>query len=125
MDFGKFLNQKRAAAKITVRGFAQKVGISPSFLCDLESGNRAFPAKSKKNPDLMDKMIEALGLNEEDTKRFKEYAEESMLMGNRLPDEISEYLRNVPEAQQALRVASEKSITGEEWEQLVRTLKDK
>ncbi|MGM9813961.1 MAG: helix-turn-helix domain-containing protein [Candidatus Enteromonas sp.] len=99
MDFGKFLNQKRAAAKITVRGFAQKVGISPSFLCDLESGNRAFPAKSKKNPNLMDKMIEALGLNEEDTKRFKEYAEESMLMGNRLPDEISEYLRKVPEAQ--------------------------
>lgn len=125
MTFGEFLNLKRIEAKITIRKFASDVGISPSFLCDLENGNRAFPAKSKKTPDLLEKMITNLRLNENDTKLFKDYAEESMLLGNRVPNEISEYLQRVPEAQQALRLAKEKSITKEEWEKFVEMLKEK
>jgi len=125
MTFGEFLNLKRIEAKITIRKFASDVGISPSFLCDLENGNRAFPAKSKKTPDLLEKMIITLKLDENDTKLFKDYAEESMLLGNRVPNEISEYLQRVPEAQQALRLAKEKSITKEEWERFVEMLKEK
>lgn len=125
MTFGEFLNMKRIEAKITIRKFASEVGISPSFLCDLENGNRAFPAKSKKTPDLLEKMIFALNLNENDSKLFKDYAEESMLLGNRLPNEISDYLQRVPEAQQALRLANEKSITNEEWEKFIQILREK
>ncbi len=125
MTFGEFLNMKRTDARITIRKFASVVGISPSFLCDLENGNRPFPAKSKKTPDLLNKMIVALNLNDADKKLFKTYAEASMLIGNRVPNEISEYLQRVPEAQQALRLAKEKSVSKEGWELILQILKEK
>lgn len=125
MRFGEFLNEKRVGKRITVRSFAAMVGISPSFLCDLESGTRAFPARSKKSPDLLEKMVSALSLDDAEAKEFKDLAEESMLSGNRVPAEISEYLQKVPEAQQALRLAKEKSVSKEEWEGFVRMLKER
>ncbi len=125
MRFGEFLNEKRVGKRITVRSFAAMVGISPSFLCDLESGTRAFPARSKKSPDLLEKMVSALSLDDAEAKEFKDLAEESMLSGNRVPAEISEYLQKVPEAQQALRLAKEKSVSKEEWEEFVRMLKER
>lgn len=125
MRFGEFLNEKRVGKRITVRSFAAMVGISPSFLCDLESGTRAFPARSKKSPDLLEKMVSALSLDDAEAKEFKDLAEESMLSGNRVSAEISEYLQKVPEAQQALRLAKEKSVSKEEWEEFVRMLKER
>jgi transcriptional regulator with XRE-family HTH domain len=125
MTFGEFLNSKRTEAKITIRRFAELVGISPSFLCDLENSSRPFPAKSRKTPDLLEKMINALNLNEDDAILFKQYAEQSLLLGNRIPNEISEYLKRVPEAQQALRLANEKSLNNEEWEELLKIIKEK
>ena len=125
MRFGEFLNEKRVGKRITVRNFAAMVGISPSFLCDLESGARAFPARSKKSPDLLEKMASALSLSDAEAKEFKDLAEESMLSGNRVSAEISEYLQKVPEAQQALRLAKEKSVSKEEWEEFVRMLKER
>lgn len=125
MTFGEYLHMKRIEAKITIRSFASMVGISPSFLCDLESGSRAFPENSKKVPDLLEKMIKTLQLSENDSEIFKNYAKESMLLGNRVPTEISEYLKSVPEAQQALRLANEKSVKKEEWEKFIKILKEK
>lgn len=124
MTFGEFLNMKRTEAKITIRSFANAVGISPSFLCDLENGSRAFPAKSKKTPDLLERMVATLNLNDNDAKLFKDYAEQSMLSGNRIPSEISNYLQRVPEAQQALRLAKDKSVTKEDWEKIIQILKE-
>ncbi|MCQ3035128.1 MAG: helix-turn-helix domain-containing protein [Bacilli bacterium] len=115
---------KRIEAKITIRSFANAVGISPSFLCDLENGSRAFPAKSKKTPDLLERMVATLNLNDNDAKLFKDYAEQSMLSGNRIPSEISNYLQRVPEAQQALRLAKDKSVTKEDWEKIIQILKE-
>ena len=126
MIFGKFLSSKRIEKKITVRGFASMIGISPSFLCDLESGNRAFPAKSKKFPDLMNNIISSLDLTSEDSIMLRRLAEESMLNGDRLSPEISVYLQNVPEAQQALRIAKENGISKEEWNAFIKLIrKDK
>lgn len=124
MTFGEFLSMKRIEAKITIRSFANAVGISPSFLCDLENGSRAFPAKSKKTPDLLERMVATLNLNDNDAKLFKDYAEQSMLSGNRIPSEISNYLQRVPEAQQALRLAKDKSVTKEDWEKIIQILKE-
>ena len=55
-EFGVFLSKKRKEVKKTVRGFAKEIGISPSFLCDLESGARSFPSNSKF-PDLLNRII--------------------------------------------------------------------
>ena len=59
MEFSNYLSQKRTEKHIPIRKFAATIGISPSFLCDLESGARAFPVKSKF-PELLENMIAAI-----------------------------------------------------------------
>lgn len=125
MTFGEFLLLKRTDQRITIRQFASNIGISPSFLCDLESGNRAFPANSRKYPDLLEKIISALSLDEKEATLMRNLAKESMLIGDRVPPEISDYLKRVPEAQQALRVANEKGVSKEQWEQFVKIIEGK
>ena len=125
MTFGQFLTSKRTERRITIRKFADSIGISPSFLCDLESGNRAFPANSRKYPNLLNDITEALSLNCAETELLRNLAQESMLIGDRVPSEISAYLKRVPEAQQALRVASEKGINKEDWEEFVKILENR
>ena len=93
MTFGEFLLLKRTDQRITIRQFASNIGISPSFLCDLESGNRAFPANSRKYPDLLEKIISALSLDEKEATLMRNLAKESMLIGDRVPPEISDYLK--------------------------------
>ena len=70
MEFSNYLSQKRTEKHIPIRKFASMIGISPSFLCDLESGARAFPAKSKF-PDLLEKMIAALEKSSRSRSCFK------------------------------------------------------
>ncbi|MBO6262010.1 MAG: helix-turn-helix transcriptional regulator [Bacilli bacterium] len=124
MEFSNYLSQKRAEKRIPIRKFAAAIGISPSFLCDLESGARAFPAKSKF-PDLLEKMIAALELNEEDAELFRSLVEQSMLRGDKVSPEISAYLKRVPEAAVALRKANENNVSKEQWEVIIKILEEK
>ena len=123
MKFGKYLSLKRSERKLTIRKLASMIGISPAFLCDLESGDRAFPANSKKYPDLLEKMISELNLNEEDKKIFIQLANESMLEKDKVSSEVKDYLLNVPRAQEALRIAAASNATDEDWEAFIKSLK--
>lgn len=124
MEFSNYLSQKRTEKRIPIRKFALLIGISPSFLCDLENGTRAFPAKSKF-PDLLERMIGSLELNERDAEQFRSLAEQSMLRGDKVSPEISAYLKRVPEAAVALRKANENNISREQWEEIIKILEEK
>ena len=124
MEFSNYLSQKRTEKHIPIRKFAALIGISPSFLCDLESGSRAFPAKSKF-PNLLEKMIDALELNNEDAELFRSLVEQSMLKGDKVSPEISAYLKRVPEAAVALRKANENNVSKEQWEEIIKILEEK
>ena len=124
MEFSNYLSQKRAEKHIPIRKFAALIGISPSFLCDLESGARGFPAKSKF-PDLLENMIAALELSNEDAEYFRLLAEQSMLKGDKVSPEISAYLKRVPEAAVALRKANENNVSKEQWEKIIKILEEK
>ena len=43
--FGSFITQKRQERDITLRGFAQKLGISPVYMCNIEKGRRPMTAE--------------------------------------------------------------------------------
>jgi len=74
----------------------------------------------------MNNIISSLDLTSEDSIMLRRLAEESMLNGDRLSPEISVYLQNVPEAQQALRIAKENGISKEEWNAFIKLIrKDK
>ena len=125
MEFKEFLTLKRKEKQLTLRKFALLIGISPAFLCDLESGNRSFPANSKKYPDLLEKMIAALELDTNEKELFISLASKSMLEKDKVPQEVKTYLQNVPLAQQALRKATEVGATSEQWEEFIKTLEGK
>ncbi len=125
MEFKEYLTLKRKEKNLTLRKFALLIGISPAFLCDLESGNRSFPANSKKYPDLLNKMISALELDDNDKQLLISLASKSMLEKDKVPHEVKTYLQNVPLAQQALRKAAEVNATNEEWEEFIRFLEEK
>ena len=124
MEFSNYLSQTRTEKHIPIRKFAALIGISPSFLCDLESGARGFPAKSKF-PDLLENMIAALELSKKDAEYFRLLAEQSMLKGDKVSPEISAYLKRVPEAAVALRKANENNVSKEQWEKIIKILEEK
>lgn len=125
MDFKEFLTLKRKQKGFTLRGFAKELGISPAFLSDLESGNRVIPANSKKYPNLLNKIISTLKLDQNDTDLITKLADESMLSKDKVSIEVRNYLQNVPLAQQALRKAQQNNISNEEREEFIKLIERK
>lgn len=124
MKFNDYLSSKRKEKGITVRAFAEMVHISPSFLCDLESGHREFPSTSKVNPNLLQDIVASLELVGEDAQRMEDLAHASMLENDKVPTELSAYLKTVPEASAALRIAKDKNVTKEKWDEIVKILEE-
>ena len=122
MKFGEYLEEKRKERKIPLRTFAKNIGISPSFLCDLESGYRAFPSEAKFD-GLMEQIIKQLALSDDEAEILRNLADESMFSKGRVPSEIIQYLQNVPAAQMALRKAKESNTSDETWKNIVEDLK--
>ena len=69
MLFGEYINKKRQQKGKTLRGFAEELDISPSYLSDIENGNRSAP-----NQDVLNKMIELLELNKEESNKLLDLA---------------------------------------------------
>lgn len=124
MKLGEFLSNKRKERGIPLRQFAVKIGISPSFLCDLESGYRSFPSENKMN-GLFEKIVFNLQLDNEEIALFRALADESMLESGKLPNAISIYLQEVPEAQLALRKAKDKGLGKDVWKTFIDSIEEK
>ena len=60
--FGKFIEQKRKARGLTLRGMAAELNIAPAFMSDIEKGHRYPPNREK-----LYEMARILRLSEEDT----------------------------------------------------------
>ena len=45
LPFGEYVKQRRESLGIMMKEFAEKVKISPAYLCDIEKGNRKPPEK--------------------------------------------------------------------------------
>ena len=61
LKFGEYIKSKRLEKGISLRELASKVGISPSYMSDIEKGRRNAPNKEK-----VDKIAEALFYSEEE-----------------------------------------------------------
>lgn len=122
MQFKDYLRAKRREKAIPLRTFAMQIGISPSFLCDLESGHRSFPSDKELASSLFLKMVKALGLNPTEEAEFKTLADQSTLEGGKLSSDIREYLMATPQAQLALRKAKEKGLTDKMWLALIEKI---
>lgn len=124
MKFKELLRLKRTERKMTIRKLASLIGISPAFLCDLESGSRSFPANSRKYPNLLENIISALELDDHDKELMVQLANESMLEKDKISPEVKEYLQGVPRAQEALRKAAQCGASDEAWEAFIKSLSE-
>ena len=119
--FGAFLRKHREDKGYTVRGFAAKLGITPSYLSDLEKDNRAAP-RSSASSNLLERICEMLITTDEDKHRYYDLAAESR---DGQYDELNNYLRQHANARLALRVARDQGIGESDWGLIAQDIKSR
>ena len=98
-EFSRFLREKRQLREITVRYMAELADVSPGYYCDIESGRRNPPDR-----EILDKMIAALHLSEEDRILFYDLAGKAR---SEAPTDLSGYINEYHEVRVALRMAKD------------------
>jgi transcriptional regulator with XRE-family HTH domain len=109
--FGALLRKKRLAKKFSLRKFAELVGVSPTYLSQVEQDNVMPPTA-----DRVKRMADLLGEN----------ADEWTALAGRVPEDVPGILHQQPtEMPQLLREAS--GLTADQLRQLreqIRRLKE-
>ena len=59
MTFGEYITKKRLEKKITLRGFARMLDISPEYVCNFEKNRKPAP-----KADLLKKIVAGFLLND-------------------------------------------------------------
>ena len=116
-EFGDYISKKRQELCMTLRGFAKDLGVSPSYISDIEKGNRE-PNEKK----LLDSLVRVLKLNQEEAEKLYDMA---AAQKNELAQDVSEYVNENDFAKVALRTAKEVNATEEDWKEFIEKLKVK
>lgn len=110
--FGDILREKRVAMGFSLRKFAEMVGVSPTYLSQVEQNNVDAPTAER-----VKRMAELLA----------ESSDEWIALAGRVPDDLSEIIQSEPtEIPELLREAS--GLTGDQLRQLreqARKLKER
>jgi transcriptional regulator with XRE-family HTH domain len=107
--FGDYLKRKRLARQFTLRGFAEAMGFSPGFLCDIEKNRKSAPSD-----DRLSQIISLLELDKSETAELRDLAavsKEHPAVSNDLP----KYIMENDIVRLALRTAKDADATDEEW----------
>jgi len=114
-NFGKFIEQKRKALGITLRGLAADLGIAPAFMSDIEKGHRYPPNREK-----LYELARLLHLNEEDTNTMFDLAAGEK--ENTVSPDLPEYIMGNEKARAALRMARDNNASEATWQKVIEML---
>ena len=113
-NFGQFISDLRNRHSMKGQALAEKVGISRSYLCQLEHGVRLNP-----DADVIIKIVKALDLTKEESAALCDmYAEAT---GQISPD-IAEYVKGCKAVQKVIRYILSVNATDEIWELFIEQL---
>jgi transcriptional regulator with XRE-family HTH domain len=101
--FGAFIRERRNAKGLSLRRFAELVGISPTYLSHVEQGKVVTPPTA----DRIQKMAQLLG----------ESADELFAMAGRVPEDLPKIIQSQPGAMPAL-LRAVKGLTPEQLKKL-------
>jgi transcriptional regulator with XRE-family HTH domain len=110
--FGRFVRDRRTAKELSLRKFAELVGVSPTYLSQVEQGNCDPPTAERVR-----RMAEILGEN----------ADELTALAGRVPDDLPRILQKQP-ARLAAFIREVSDLTADQLEVLAdqaRRLKDR
>lgn len=114
--FGEYISKRRLELGMTLRGFAKELGKAPSYISDIEKGNREPNEKS-----LLDSIVKVLKLNPEEAEKLYDMA---AAQKNELAQDVSEYVNENKLAKIALRTAKSTGASPEVWQKFIDELKD-
>ena len=103
--FGQVLRDTRLAAGMSLRKFAGLIGLSPTYISQVEQGKVATPPTTER----ICKMAELLSAD----------ADEWLALAGRLPEDLSQIIQEQPQEMAAfLREAS--GLTAEQMRELIK-----
>ena len=122
MRYGQYLRSKRIADSrdLTLKDIAEELGVSVSFVSDVEQGRRK-PYDEEKT----EKLVEFLQFTEEDIALMYDLAARE---NSRIPrdlDDIMMYSEAGDMARFALRMTKKGVINDDDWRQFIRYIKVK
>ena len=121
--FGEYLKKKRLDKGITTRNMASDLGVSVSYISELESGAKMPPnSKDEKYNNLVDKIATYLELDDEDAAKLRNLADSDLGAKGYLSNDMTEYVNNVPLAMAALRKAKDANLTDSEWNEIIESM---
>lgn len=120
MRYGQFLRSKRLSdsRELTLKDVAEELGVSVSFVSDVEQGRRKPYDESKTQ-----KLIEFLKFTEEDIALMYDLAARE---NSRIPrdlDDIMMYSEAGDMARFALRMTKKGIVNEDDWRQFIRYIK--
>lgn len=115
--FGKVIKARRKALDLSLRYVSEGIGITSTYLLDIERGNRVPPAST----EIIDKLFEILQFSNEEKKDMLYLA---CIARKKLTENLTEYIfEKTPMAVKFLIVAMDKKLTDSEFEELIEVCK--
>lgn len=115
--FGDYIKEKRQGLGMTLRGFAKDLNKSPSYVSDIENGNREPNEK-----ELLESIVNVLKLSQEEANKLYDMA---AAQKNELAQDVSDYVNKTELAKVALRTARVNGATEKDWKEFIEKLKEK
>ena len=111
MAFGKFIEERRKALGLTLRGFASELDIAPAYMSDIEKGRRYPPDKK------LDEIAKILKLNDTEKNSMLDLA--AMAKTKTVSSDLPEYIMEKDLARVALRRARDGKLSDEGWQEVI------
>ena len=115
--FGTFVKEKRLVKGINLRKLAELLELAPAYISDIENGNRNSPS-----PDKMEKLVEVLGLNEDERNEMYDLAAKDR--DNTVAPDISQYVKSNDLVRVALRKARNLNLGEQEWLKIIEKMEN-
>ena len=113
--FGKFVEEHRGKAGLTLRGLAGILGIAPSYMSDIEKGRRYPPSKK-----MLDEIAKELKLNEDDVNLMFDLAAKGK--ENTVSPDLPKYIMESDIVRVALRKARDTNASNDKWKKIIKIL---
>ncbi len=115
-SFGGFITAKRLEKKITLRGLAKLLDLSPVYICNIEKDRKPAP-----KDEVLERIGIVLTLEKDEIEEMYDLAARSKnasIVSGDLPD----YIMAKDIVRVALRTAKEVDATDEEWQEFIERI---